>query len=1082
MDAETNETNQINNQPNHTEKELSKTTFLTDKTEVNKKIGRHPRKFINSSLEDFTFMQIDVDNDMYGEKYDIEHDNRLNNTPILRIYGINDLGNSVCLIVEDFFPYFYLKKPNNFMDKDFPKLKEYLEKIIEQKKSFSEGFFNVMNLEIVNKVDLMNYNQNTEDFIKITLRNPQFVSCLRDNFEKEIQISNFKFHHISYESKLNFPLRYMIDNGIVGISWLTLQKDKYKVRDFDSHFSTCQIEVSASYKNIIAHSPNKGGEFSRIAPLRILSFDIECANKDGHFPSYKNDPVIQISNICVEFGRNNNEPIVQNLFSLKECADITGAKIHNYEKEADMLKAWADFIVELDPDIIIGYNINNFDFPYLLNRAKLLGVKNFDKISRIKATSTKAKVQTGNSAKSFNNREMITINMDGRSIIDMYLLIVKDHKLRSNTLNNVAFHFLGQQKEDVHHTMIYGLWQTNKYTRRRLGMYCLKDAYLPWRLCQKLMTIYNYAAMCRVTSTPLNSVLSRGQQIKVFSQIHKYALDLNYLIPTLKIQAKEDEDEEGYEGAFVLDPKPKFYTEPIATLDFASLYPSIMIAHNLCYTTLVRADDVNNFKPEDVFKSPNGETFVKKHIREGILPRILEELIAARKATKKEIKETNDESKKAVLDGRQLALKVSANSVYGFTGAQVGQLPCIAISASVTSVGRSMIERTKNYVEQYYTQQNNYKYNADVVYGDTDSVMIKFGVSNLEEAMKLGKEASDLISKEFISPIKLEFEKVYMPYLLMKKKRYAGVIWTKLDKYDKIDSKGLETVRRDNCKLVNIVFEKSLNLLLLDKDGIEKALELCKGTIADLLKNRVDLSNLIISKSISRKIGDDANTDANAKRNKGYVGKQAHVELAEKMKKRDEGTAPSVGDRVPYVMIKGTKNSKNYENSEDPKFVLENDCPIDTNYYIENQLKKPLIRLFEHVLSGKIEAEKLLFSGKHMNDIVASSTNKSNPLFKFIVPKQNCLGCKIEIKSGAVCKNCISMQRKIYIERKLEANYFERLYSDLWTQCQRCQGSLHQEVICQNNDCPIFYKREKVRKEVQDCNKKLERFDEKPDW
>ena len=169
-----------------------------------------------------------------------------------------------------------------------------------------------------------------------------------------------------------------------------------------------------------------------------------------------------------------------------------------------------------------------------------------------------------------------------------------------------------------------------------------------------------------------------------------------------------------------------------------------------------------------------------------------------------------------MLDGRQLALKISANSVYGFTGAQVGQLPCLAISSSTTAFGRVMIERTRELVLDKYTKANGYEHDCQVIYGDTDSVMVKFGTDSIEESMRLGQEAAAYVSNFFIKPIKLEFEKVYFPYLLMNKKRYAGMLWTKPSKPDKMDCKGIETVRRDNCALVAQVVQRTLDHLLKD--------------------------------------------------------------------------------------------------------------------------------------------------------------------------------------------------------------------------------------------------------------------------
>jgi DNA polymerase delta subunit 1 len=129
-----------------------------------------------------------------------------------------------------------------------------------------------------------------------------------------------------------------------------------------------------------------------------------------------------------------------------------------------------------------------------------------------------------------------------------------------------------------------------------------------------------------------------------------------------------------------------------------------------------------------------------------------------------------------------------------------------------------MIERTKAEVEGKYNIANGYTHDAEVIYGDTDSVMVKFGTSELAEAMKLGEEAAEYVSSKFVKPIKLEFEKVYFPYLLINKKRYAGLYWTNTEKWDKMDTKGIETVRRDNCRLVQTVIETSLRMLLIDRD------------------------------------------------------------------------------------------------------------------------------------------------------------------------------------------------------------------------------------------------------------------------
>ncbi|KAI3508695.1 hypothetical protein L1887_23707 [Cichorium endivia] len=313
-------------------------------------------------------------------------------------------------------------------------------------------------------------------------------------------------------------------------------------------------------------------------------------------------------------------------------------------------------------------------------------------------------------------------------------------------------------KEDVHHSIISDLQNGNLETRRRFVVYCLKDAYLPQRLLDKLMYIYNYVEMARVTGVPISFLLSRAQSINVLSQLLRKAKEKNLVLPNVK-QAGSQQGT--YEGATVLEAR-------VTSEDARKL----------------------NFPPECVNKTPSGEIFIKSDLQKGILPEFLEELLAARRRAKADLKEAKDPLVKAVLDGHQLALKISANSVYGFTGATIGQLPCLEISSSVTSYGRQMIEHTKRLVEDKFSTLTGYEHNAEVIYGDTDSVMVQFGVPTVDEAMKLGREAADYISGTFIKkPMKLEFEKVYFPYLLISKKRYAGLYWTNPNKFDKMDTK-----------------------------------------------------------------------------------------------------------------------------------------------------------------------------------------------------------------------------------------------------------------------------------------------------
>lgn len=993
--------------------------------------------------------------------------------PVLRMYSVTEEGNSVLVHVHGFDPYFYVRCPAKVGHRDPQLFKQALERELQSDPNGREKDLDQMVLDVVveQRSSLYRWQGSTEHtaFFKVTVAVPGLVAKSRRLIEGGLPMGppdqngqrdffgSGQDERTTYETNVPFALRLMVDQGIVGGGWCSVQG--FRRREPQNFVSSCQVEIDVNWENV------RPVEIIKIAPVRILSFDIECFNPEGKgFPKAEQSPVIQIAVYLKEQGSSTR--LLHAVWCLNTCNDIAGAEVWSFEREVDLLLSFSQFIERVDPDIITGYNIMNFDLPYLIDRAEALKVKwDFCKLGR---TSERTRKRINE----VQGRETIEINIDGRVVFDMLVVMQKEQKLSSYSLNAVSAEFLGEQKEDVHYSMIGDLFKTSAETRRRLAVYCLKDAYLPMQLIDKLLCMYNYVEMARVTGTPINFLLTRGQMIKVVSQLLRKARQLQFVMPTLRSEKSDDK----YEGATVLEPLCAYYDKPIATLDFASLYPSIMMAHNLCYTTLVPPEQAHTVPADKVTKTPCGHVFIKRDTRQGLLPVILEELLAARKRAKKAMAEAEDPLTKSVLNGRQLALKVSANSVYGFTGATVGVLPCLEISSSVTAFGRTMIDHTKKMVETEFCIQKGYAHDAQVIYGDTDSVMVKFGVDTVAEAMDLGLKAAGLVSDTFLKPIKLEFEKVYFPYLLMNKKRYAGLYWTNPEKWDKLDAKGIETVRRDNCGLVRQVVERVLNTILIER-SIPLAMKYVQDMMSDLLQNKIDLSLLIITKSLGK--GDRA---------EDYANKQAHVELALRMKKRDPSTAPGSGDRVPYVVIAGPKGAKAYEKSEDPLYALENNLCIDAQYYIENQLKQPLLRIFGPALGGTdgdSKAESQLFRGAHTMAVKAN-TPQNSALSKFVRKGERCLGCKTLItdpKQGSLCKHCSEDKAGEVVAEKLqELREGEEEYSRLWTQCQRCQGSLLEPVICSNSDCAIFYRRARARKDVQILQERMSKLSVDLSW
>ncbi|XP_031340257.1 DNA polymerase delta catalytic subunit-like [Photinus pyralis] len=624
----------------------------------------------NSSL---TFQQLELDHYINKAPYPNMPGAQTGSVPVMRMFGVTAEGYSVCCHVHGFSPYFYVLLPSDFTDVLEFKKKLNLAVLLDVKAVPEKVSEAVLAVEIKRGKSLLEFSGHEDSkFAKITVALPRFVAVGKRLLENGVY-GNKSFS--CFETNVDIDLRFMIDTSILGCSWIHLPPGKWYGRGKDSKWpitSRCQIECDVSWEDFVAHPPE--GEWAKVAPFRIHSFDIECAGRKGIFPEPNVDPVIQIANVVKLYG--SDDVLTRNVFTLNTCAPIGHAEVRCFDTEHQMLEAWADFVRELDPDVFTGYNINNFDIPYLLDRAKHLKLKKFDFLGRILSIQSSVK-ETVNQTK-FGKRTFKTVNFEGRVAYDMLVVMKRDFRLRSYTLNNVSNELLGEQKEDVHYSIITDLQNGDEQTRRRLAVYCIKDADLPLRLLDHVKSFANDIEMARVTGVSITSLLTKGEQVKVVAQLLRHSRQSGYFMPTHHYAPSTEQ----YEGATVIEPIRGYYTYPIATLDFSSLYPSIMIAHNLCYTTLVRPNmkDKLGLAPDEITVTPSQNIFVKSSVRQGLLPEILQQLLAARKRAKTALKDEKDPVMQAVLNGRQLALKISANSVYGFTGAQVGKLPCLEIS------------------------------------------------------------------------------------------------------------------------------------------------------------------------------------------------------------------------------------------------------------------------------------------------------------------------------------------------------------------------------------------------------------------
>ena len=552
-------------------------------------------------------------------------------------------------------------------------------------------------------------------------------------------------------------------------------------------------------------------------------------------------------------------------------------------------------------------------------------------------------------------------------------------------------------KDDVSPQQIFDFHKNGgSEGRAKIAKYCIMDCELCIHLLQLQDIIPNNMGMASVSNVPLSYIFLRGQGIKISSLVVKKCSEVNTRIPTLKgFDAEKMND--GFEGAIVLEPTPGIYMDdPVSVLDYASLYPSSIIEKNLSHETFMCTQeeiDANPKKYEWIKEIPHhiisyddykyemkGKTqhkikedtqttcyFAKSNDNQmGIIPSILQTLLSERKATRKRIKLTDNEDKKKVLDGLQLAYKVSANSVYGQMGAKTSSICFKKIAACTTAIGRQRIDDASIGVKRWALEEGYEE--PEIVYGDTDSVFVKFsrkdkdtgkiydGKEALQYCIDCGIKAGKWVTDNMLNhPQDLEYEKTFFPFILISKKRYTGDKYEEFaDKLKERTSMGIVMKRRDNAPIVKYVFGNVIEIIMNQK-SVDLAIEWLIKTLKEINDGKIDKSMFIISKSLS---GYYKNPEA-----------IAHKVLADRMAERNPGNKPKPNDRIPYIyrvlpkdMLydynnlyksgarKGQPREKKVlqgDRIEHPEYMEENNIDIDYKFYISNQIMNPVKQVLD---------------------------------------------------------------------------------------------------------------------------------------
>ena len=557
-----------------------------------------------------------------------------------------------------------------------------------------------------------------------------------------------------------------------------------------------------------------------------------------------------------------------------------------------------------------------------------------------------------------------------------------------------------QVKDDVSPKELFALQKGSAEDRAKIARYCLQDCDLVMELFMKLDVMNNAVAMANVCSVPVSYIFMRGQGVKIESLIFKECRNEDQLIEVLpapkggyslnQTPVADDSDDENkpedtsYEGAFVLDPVTGIYLDddPVGVPDFSSLYPSTIISENLCHSSVVwvkdhkldgtivlaeGSDKYDNLPgigyididydilindPNDKRKHPARIKAGRRVVRyaqppndeKSTIPKILMKLLSQRKATRKLAQTEKDEFRLALLDARQLAYKLTANSLYGQLGSGTSKIRRVVLAASTTAYGRKQLIFAKDCIEQVYGNNRDPRCNAMAVYGDTDSLFIRWRPKNTEtgerlsgdEAVALAKELTEeagaLVSSCLKPPHDFEFDKVFRTFCLLSKKRYVGDMSEgDLDHFHR-KAMGIVMKRRDNAPIVKYVYGGVIENILVKQD-IKAAFDFVQKASRELIDGKFPISKLTITKSLRAEYK--------------TPNPPAHKILAERIGQRDPGNKPSSSERIPYVYIPAPIGSTlQGDRIETPNYIREHKITPDYAFYITNQIAKPVAQVF----------------------------------------------------------------------------------------------------------------------------------------
>lgn len=771
--------------------------------------------------------------------------------PQVIIWGVDENGRRVLLRDKKFRPYFYAVVDSKYLDR--------LDVIKSSIKRLSRAKSPILSIQEVDKL----FIGKPVKALRIETSVPEFVREYRSDVAKIPGV------RVVVEADIRFSMRYLIDHDISPCTWHRFKViEKQKLGEY-------RVDEELEIVEVLERDD------SRILPpkLRTLSFDIEVYNPHG-VPKPDRDPIIIISIM------NSEGEIIQ-----LQAQDKDDRKL---------LRDFVDYMNKYDPDIVVGYNSNNFDWPYLVERSRKLGIK-LD-VSRRKGVEPSKSVYGH-------------VSIPGRLHVDLYDFAEEIAEIKVKSLDEVAEYFGVMKKSErtnVPWYDIYKYWDDERL-RPILLRYAKDDVISTHGIAEKILPFA--MQLSSITGLPLDQVGSASVGFRLEWFLLRVARARGELVPN-----RVEKEYESYRGAIVLEPKRGVH-EGVAVLDFSAMYPSIMMKYNIGPDTLIVGEECL-----DCFEAPETNYMFRKD-RDSFLKVALITLVSARRQVRDLLKKYSpDTAEYRILDARQRALKVLANACYGYMAWTGARWYCKECAEAVADFGRETIKKAISLAKSL---------GLEVIYGDTDSLFVKYSKEAVEKLI-------DAVEKELGLEIKVD--KIYQKVFFTEaKKRYIG-----LTVDGRIDVVGFEAVRGDWAEIAKEMQERVAEIVLKTAD-YRKAVEFVKNEIEKIRKlvasNAIDINKFVIWKTIAKPLNE-------------YEVEAPHVTAAKHLIKL--GYSIEVGDKIGYVIIKGS--GKISERAR--PYIAVDPKDLDIDYYVEHQIIPATLRILEYFGVSEKQLKGIGRSGK----------------------------------------------------------------------------------------------------------------------